>query len=178
MKPQRGLPMPGDQFYQPTPADPAPVKTWSAHAVVAGSRYLGGVEARTAEGAIDAAYGLESAQVSLCPRCAEEIEDAQIQHVVVTSGDAQATDREAPDQRIEEVERVQLALRLLELVERFAAIIWARQETDTASVDLYPPMPGEGWEIADSSSLVFGPSVMGATLSDVVEKALEELDHE
>lgn len=73
-------------------------------------------------------------------------------------------------------ERVRGALRLQELVERYAAKIRELNETDTASLDIFPPTAEEDWEIADSSLMVFSSCVRGATLPEAVEAALKELD--
>lgn len=79
-------------------------------------------------------------------------------------------------------ERVRSAVRLQELVERYAVRVaaegWSPQ-TDTASLDIYPPLSGEEpWEISDSARLAFPVSVQAPTLPEAVEKALEELGDE
>ena len=59
------------------------MKRWRVCAVVAGSKYLGEVEAETREDAIKKGYELDTACVSLCHACAGEVEDAEIQEILV-----------------------------------------------------------------------------------------------
>lgn len=50
---------------------------------VAGSKYLGEVEAEDAEQAEQLAYDLASCYVKLCHQCKSEVEGAEVQSVVV-----------------------------------------------------------------------------------------------
>jgi hypothetical protein len=64
---------------------------WHLHAVVAGGKYLGEVEADTEQEAIDKGWELDSAGVDLCHQCSSECEDGEIQSIAaepVTRGDS------------------------------------------------------------------------------------------
>jgi len=56
---------------------------WRATGAVAGSKYLGEVEAATEEEAREKAWGLDSAGVSLCHQCSSECEDPEVQDIYV-----------------------------------------------------------------------------------------------
>lgn len=58
------------------------MSTYRCYAVVTGSKYLGTVEADTAEEAQEKALELDSAYISLCHQCSHQIEDPQVQEVV------------------------------------------------------------------------------------------------
>jgi hypothetical protein len=58
-------------------------KTWRATATVSGGKFLGEVEAETAEEALGLAEQLDTANVSLCHQCTDQCEDAQIANVTV-----------------------------------------------------------------------------------------------
>lgn len=90
------------------------MKTYRAHASVGAGKYLGEVRAETAEGALEAAYELESCGVSVCHTCAEQIEDPEVTCIFVTAeGDESDTATDEPDHG-----RAKLAERLLSLIER------------------------------------------------------------
>jgi hypothetical protein len=54
---------------------------WHAHAAVAGSKYLGVVEADTQEEAERKAWELDSACVNLCHHCSDECEDGEVTRI-------------------------------------------------------------------------------------------------
>ena len=58
---------------------------FNAYGVVAGSKYLGEVEARDVIEAREKAFRMHSASVNLCHQCADECEDAEIHEVIVES---------------------------------------------------------------------------------------------
>jgi hypothetical protein len=67
-----------------SPTKPAPaLKRWRCYGAVTGSKYLGEVEAQTAEEATEKAFKLSEAHVSLCHQCAGECEDATIEEITV-----------------------------------------------------------------------------------------------
>lgn len=159
-------------------ADGPHVRTWSVYAGVAGSKYLGEVEAPTGAAAIEAAYDLEEASISLCYQCADEVEDPEVSHVTVVceETDEEATDRPDPDLRLHEIVRARQALRLWGLAERAAAgfPVAGRGEPQPAFVGIWPPLePGQGWRV----SLSHGGTFDGTSLAEAVETALAELGH-
>lgn len=164
-------------------ADGPHVRTWSVYAAIAGSKYLGEAKAATAEAAIEAAYNLDAASISLCHVCADEVEDPEVSHVTVVSGDEEATDDPARHSRAADGShapdsdpvRVQKALRLWELVERYAEIY---AEADLPSIEIFPPCATDPvWEL-DLDKGVGGAavaSIIAPTLAEAVEAALAEL---
>lgn len=150
------------------------VRTWAVYAGIAGSKYLGEVEAPTGAAAIEAAYGLGEASISLCHRCADQVQDPEVEHATVVCGDEEATDRPDPDLRLHEIVRARQALRLWELAERAAVgfPVAGRDQPCPAFVSIWPPLePGQGWRV----SLSHGGTFDGATLAEAVEAALAGL---
>lgn len=49
---------------------------------VTGSKYLGTVEAESAEEAIEKAYKLDTCSISLCHQCTDECEDPEITEII------------------------------------------------------------------------------------------------
>ena len=66
------------------------MQRWRVSGTVAGSKYLGEVEADTPEGAKEKAFAELDCSVNLCHQCADECEDAEVQelHVWVEEVDA------------------------------------------------------------------------------------------
>ena len=58
-------------------------KKWNCFGRVVGSKYFGIVEAETEDEAQEKAEKLDSCYVSICHRCSEHIDDAQIDEIVV-----------------------------------------------------------------------------------------------
>lgn len=60
------------------------MKKWNIYARVIGSKYLGAVEAKTKEEALDKADKefREDMWVNLCYQCSDEIDDAQIDDII------------------------------------------------------------------------------------------------
>lgn len=130
----------------------------------------------TGDAAIEAAYGLGEASISLCHRCADQVQDPEVEHVTVICGDEEATDRPDPDLRLHDIVRARQALRLWELAERAAVgfPVAGRGQPCPAFVSIWPPLePGQGWRI----SLSHGGTFDGASLAEAVEAALAGLGH-
>jgi hypothetical protein len=63
-------------------------KTWRATATVRGGKFLGEIEAPTADEALDQAEQLGTMHVSLCHQCSDECEDAEVVNVTVERQDS------------------------------------------------------------------------------------------
>ncbi len=59
------------------------VKKWHATGVVSGGKYLGTVEGRTKEEAIEAAWASSECYVSLCHQCTAQVETPEIDTIIV-----------------------------------------------------------------------------------------------
>lgn len=60
-----------------------PLKTYRCVGTVVGGKYLGEVEARSKAKAVQLAWELEQASVSLCHQCSSQVEDAEITKISV-----------------------------------------------------------------------------------------------
>jgi hypothetical protein len=89
------------------------VKTWSANASVSAGKYIGEVEAETAEEAIEKAWNHKNAACSVCHQCSEEVCDPEFTavHVYCDETEESGTDERnffgeiaALKARIEELE--------------------------------------------------------------------------
>ncbi len=57
--------------------------TYHCYGAVVGTKYLGEVEAKSEEEAIEKAFELDTCFVSLCHQCSSETEDPEIQEITV-----------------------------------------------------------------------------------------------
>lgn len=58
-------------------------KKYAVYAAVVGTKYLGEVEASSAEEAVDLAYNLDTIHIGLCHRCIRQCEDPTISEITV-----------------------------------------------------------------------------------------------
>lgn len=63
------------------------VKRYRAYGTVEGSKYLGEIEARSREEAMQKAWELDSVSVGLCHHCNRQCEDAQVVEIYVEVDD-------------------------------------------------------------------------------------------
>ena len=58
-------------------------KKWAAYGAVSATKYLGIVEAETEEEAKALAWELDTASVSVCCQCSDEVSDPEVTDIVV-----------------------------------------------------------------------------------------------